>query len=1547
MSARRSARRRRRTSGAPGRLAGLLVVALLLGLTAWSVAALQPPDPLPLTAPADAVQRRPGPSSTCRRSPPRPTSRAAPANDRVVEGLVATLTGLGLDTRVQNAVGTWQTGPGETEMARVRNVVAVLPGSDSTGRLFLMAHHDSVETGPGAADDAAGVSVAARDGAGAEPGAAAAQRRRRRAHRRRGGLPLRRGGVRHLAPAGRRRRRRPQLRGPRAPRGPPIMFETSRGNADLAGAFAAAAPHPVASSFAVEVYRALPNDTDFSVLLGDGDFTGLNTAFIDGAAAYHTPQDTPDRLDRGTLQAMGDNALAVTRELAGRDLGALAQPGAEDATLLPGARRARALPRRMGLAAGRGGAGRRRAAGRGRRRGAARPRRAGRPAARRWPCSRCSSPRWPSRACGRCWWRSARTTPRCSTRGGRAGSGWPPSPSSPPWCCSGTPRSGAGSGRGRWRSAGCSGWRSWPRSWPPSRRAAPTWRPGRPWPGRSPASSRWRRPPGVVRAVAALVGGAVAVVVLAPTVALFFPALGLSSGAAPAFVATMLAVALLPAFELLFPDDELTPLGRGPPGRGRRAGHRRRRGRGLHGRRPGRRPLRRRPPRAQPARLRAGHRHRTRRGGPAPRTSPAPTPAATCQQPGRAARRLPLPGRRRRGVGSRRARRRCPPPVVETLSDTVVGENREITVRVTPQRTGVRLLALDLSVEGGTVVRGRVAGPGGRRGGAGGGPALGDLPRAPGRWAPGVVHRRRATGRSRLRVIDGSDGLDGLPGFEPRPEDVDAAGTHSSDLVVVAGDHRAGLAGHCSGNGGCTHQGASTTSTRRTHLTHQKPRRPGATEPDRRAVPERQRFSARPGGEQQAAGVPQRQTTPEAGLRDDIDAAVLGQSSPASSASRRSSRIPAQSCSAYHPPVQSRTARTRSPRSRSATGIRRRRPPTTSSIVSGGRLGHRVGEPLGDGHRGRVAGAELVRAGGPPPRAGRAGQPERPLAHGPERGGAETERRRPQQRPAGEVGAGAGAAARPRRARRAAGGAMTAAATCRVSALSPPRAGQGPPTPTTCSTPVATVRTTLHAEGDRRGRVAPGQRSPAGPPDHHGLPRHEQQQAEPGRPVDGDHPPGRPGYADPVGQDAGAAGEDEQAQQPEVGPPPRPAGQPQGGGRGTQPVCAERSRDRPDAAEATRWPAVSCAWVPDSADAAAPTPAGPPRHGRRRPGRRRPAADHAGRCSAPPRSEPGWSGRGWRPTSCSSPRPVGRRRPGSWRARRCRRAPQPVVDAADLRQHRRVAAGGHSGRPPTTSRTVAVVGHNPSIGSSRPSSTTVRADRTARRRSRRGFPTGGVAVFSAPRPFAALEPGAATLNELTVLGDDLPVSVERRSPAAAVHDLVDAAPAATQRGRPPVVGARVADRHAADGPEVLGHAERLPERGQPLRRDAEEAGAQPLVDGGEQHQQRGHAGVDVPVGHRPAASRRGRSSPCPARRSGRGRRSCSTSARSAAARGASGSASRRERPSSVVAVQNRSRSSGDSSTRNAQPWLKPADGARIACSSSRSRTSGGTGRSGS
>ena len=104
----------------------------------------------------------------------------------------------------------------------------------------------------------------------------------------------------------------------------------------------------------------------------------------------------------------------------------------------------------------------------------------------------------------------------------------------------------------------------------------------------------------------------------------------------------------------------------------------------------------------------------------------------------------------------------------------------------------MRLLALELSVADGTVTGGRVSGRAVAEG------ALGQdrlwvtfhAPPAGGLQASFTV---RGDGPVTLRAIDGSDGLDGLPGFEPRPEDVDAAGTHSSDLVVVAGHDRAGM----------------------------------------------------------------------------------------------------------------------------------------------------------------------------------------------------------------------------------------------------------------------------------------------------------------------------------------------------------------------------------------------------------------------------------------------------------------------------------------------------------------------------------------------------------------------------------------------------------------------------------------------------------------------------------------------------------------------------------------------------------------------------------
>ncbi|OMQ15297.1 peptidase, partial [Modestobacter sp. VKM Ac-2676] len=315
------------------RLLGLVLLLLLGALAALSIAVLQPPDPAPADAPA-------GGFSAARAFEHVETVAAethvtgSPANDRVRDHLVETLSDLGLDPRVQDAVGANPGGPGELEVARVRNVVGVLPGTDPTGRLFLVAHYDSVENGPGGNDDAAGVStvletvraltvgprlrndvvVVLTD---AEEACLCGAEAFVREH------PLADdGGVVLNLEA-------------RGTGGPPVMFETATGNAALAGVFADAVPHPVATSFAVEVYRLLPNDTDFSPFLDSGRFTGLNTAYIDGSAAYHTPQDTPSRMNRGSLQAMGDNTLALTRELGEAELGELARPAAGDATYFP------------------------------------------------------------------------------------------------------------------------------------------------------------------------------------------------------------------------------------------------------------------------------------------------------------------------------------------------------------------------------------------------------------------------------------------------------------------------------------------------------------------------------------------------------------------------------------------------------------------------------------------------------------------------------------------------------------------------------------------------------------------------------------------------------------------------------------------------------------------------------------------------------------------------------------------------------------------------------------------------------------------------------------------------------------------------------------------------------------------------------------------------------------------------------------------------------------------------------------------------------------
>ncbi|GAB3857476.1 M20/M25/M40 family metallo-hydrolase [Micromonospora andamanensis] len=265
----------------------------------------------------------------------RPHVAGSPANDEVRAYLEGVRRGLGLETQVQDTVaeeaGQLSGAAGGATLARVRNVVARLPGTDPTGTVFLVAHYDAVQTGPGGNDDAAGVATilevarALTDGPAprndvvfvltdAEEACLCGASAFASEHP----LAAGKGVVLNLEARGRT--------------GPVIMFETSPENARLVEVFGRAAPHPVGTSFAVEVYRALPNDTDFTAFLDEG-FLGLNSAYLDGGAIYHTPLDTPASMDRASLQRHGDNSLGLAQEFGRIDLGDLR--AGHDATYFP------------------------------------------------------------------------------------------------------------------------------------------------------------------------------------------------------------------------------------------------------------------------------------------------------------------------------------------------------------------------------------------------------------------------------------------------------------------------------------------------------------------------------------------------------------------------------------------------------------------------------------------------------------------------------------------------------------------------------------------------------------------------------------------------------------------------------------------------------------------------------------------------------------------------------------------------------------------------------------------------------------------------------------------------------------------------------------------------------------------------------------------------------------------------------------------------------------------------------------------------------------
>ncbi|MBI3270892.1 MAG: M28 family peptidase [Planctomycetes bacterium] len=281
---------------------------------AFALHRLTPPAVVPADAPAtvfSAARALPHLREVARES----HSAGSAASGRVREYLRTQMQTLGLATEVQVARDRWTA---RATGGTLYNLIGRLRGTANTRAVLLASHYDSAPGSFGAGDAGAGVVAiletvrALRSGPplvndllvlitdAEEVGLCGAR-----------AFVLERAEAREVGVAVNFEAR--------GTSGPSILFETSVGNSRLLEAYAGAAPRPVTTSLAYEVYKEMPNDTDLTVFKAAG-MPGVGFAFIHDVRNYHTPGDCLDNLDLRSVQHHGENALALARAFGGMDL---------------------------------------------------------------------------------------------------------------------------------------------------------------------------------------------------------------------------------------------------------------------------------------------------------------------------------------------------------------------------------------------------------------------------------------------------------------------------------------------------------------------------------------------------------------------------------------------------------------------------------------------------------------------------------------------------------------------------------------------------------------------------------------------------------------------------------------------------------------------------------------------------------------------------------------------------------------------------------------------------------------------------------------------------------------------------------------------------------------------------------------------------------------------------------------------------------------------------------------------------------------------------
>ena len=292
------------------RLENLIAFLIVVGVVAFTVYRFNAPPAEPANAPATEFASGRAllhVQNIAQRPHPMGSAEHAVVRDYIVKELSA----LGVNPEIRKSMIVSDRSSTPVIAGTVENIIAKVNGTSNTKAIMLTAHYDSVPTGPGASDDGIGVASLLETVRALKAG------------------PALKNDVIFLFSDG----EEIDLLGAQAmlndkqavhdiglvlnfeargSSGPSLMFETSDGNQRLVEEFAKAAPRPLTNSLLFEIYKRLPNDTDFSVYKHAG-LAGANFAFIDDSTHYHTQIDSLAALSESSLQHQGSYALALTR----------------------------------------------------------------------------------------------------------------------------------------------------------------------------------------------------------------------------------------------------------------------------------------------------------------------------------------------------------------------------------------------------------------------------------------------------------------------------------------------------------------------------------------------------------------------------------------------------------------------------------------------------------------------------------------------------------------------------------------------------------------------------------------------------------------------------------------------------------------------------------------------------------------------------------------------------------------------------------------------------------------------------------------------------------------------------------------------------------------------------------------------------------------------------------------------------------------------------------------------------------------------------------